>query len=264
MPSCWILMAFNCLKHRNHSCCPRNPSPISTLSHSWIVSTIVLNSTLCWLRTTASWPTYWSLLDSVRPASATACSHLTKQHSNLILIYATRKYERERNPISQLTSRIPDILHPSPAPSPRTGSHPQRFELITLASIGRFHIYMLLTRALACNGNWVSRSTHERVGQMDRSLCPTIPPHSCRSQPGSLFRSNNWKLSFFFWYFLFVLFSLCQDSFKHAQSEPVPGLLSNTLSIEKHNFHNLCLSFHLYRCMSVVSVVVVPVVVVAS
>lgn len=81
---------------------------------------------------------------------------------------------RERNPISQLTSRIPDILHPSPAPSPRTASHPQRFELITLASIGRFHIYMLLTRALACNGNWVSRSTHERVGQMDRSLCPTI------------------------------------------------------------------------------------------
>lgn len=155
-----------------------------------------------------------------------------------------------------------------PPPLPRTASHPQRFELITLASIGRFHIYMLLTRALACNGNWVSRSTHERVWPNGPIPWPHYPlppaPHSCRSQPGSMFRSNNWKLSFFFWYFLFVLFSLCQDSFKHAQSEPVPGLLSNTLSIEKHNFHNLCLSFHLYRCMSVVIVVVVPVVVVES
>lgn len=158
-----------------------------------------------------------------------------------------------------LPANVPYPRHPSSNPLSCTGSHPQRFELITLASIGRFHIYMLLTRALACNGNWVSRSTHERVGQMDRSLGPTIRPLRCLRQPGSLFRSNNWKLSFF-WYFLFVLFSLCQDSFKHPQLEPVPGLLSNTLSIEKHNFRNLCLSFHLYRCMSVVIVVSVVVV----
>lgn len=138
MPSCWILMAFNCLKHRNHSCCPRNPSPISTLSHSWIVSTIVLNSTLCWLRTTASWPTYWSLLDSVRPASATACSHLTKQHSNLILIYATRKYEREK---PNLPANVPYPRHPSSIPRPL----PSYWEPSTTIWAHNFGIYRPLS-----------------------------------------------------------------------------------------------------------------------
>lgn len=270
MPSCWILMAFNCLKQPNQPTIPIShlrlipPSHVAVVqSLSWIVSTIVLNFTLCWLRSWRADPLighFWTQF-SQHPQWLAATWLNSTQIWFWFMLHAntTTEWDWDREK--------PNLMPES--------CHPKRFELITLASIGRFHIYMLLTRALACNGNWVSRSSHERVGQMDRFPARTIlncladrpnaRPPACLPQSGSvLFRSNNWKLRIFFWNSLFVLFGLCQDSFKHPQLEPVPGPLSNTLSIEKHNFRNLCLSFHLYRCMSVVIVVVLLAVVVES